>query len=82
VHYDSRIVATYRVDLLIDRKLLLEVKACAGPHRQHERQVINYLRATELELGLLLYFGDSPEVRRFVLRNELKRFIERSGTPR
>jgi GxxExxY protein len=73
-HCDGVMVGTYRVDLLIERRLVLEIKACA-PHDDHA--LLNYLRSTEVEPGLLLYFGRRGSFRRFVFRNALKRHIER-----
>lgn len=56
VQYDGRVVGTYRADLLIERQLILEVKS-GEQHKEHQRQILNYLRATDIELGLLLYFS-------------------------
>jgi GxxExxY protein len=72
VYYDGIIVGTYRADLLIEGRLVVEVKACSTPHGKYARQLLNYLRCTDLELGLLLYFGEKPHVRRFIHRNGLK----------
>lgn len=78
VHYDGVIVGTYRVDLLIENRLVLEIKSCSSIRSEHLKQLLNYLRSTNLELGLLLNFGAQPLVRRFVFRNELKEH-QRSG---
>jgi GxxExxY protein len=72
VYYDGIIVGTYRVDLLIENRLVVEVKACRIAQGKFARQLLNYLRCTDVELGLLLYFGEKPQVRRFIHRNELK----------
>jgi GxxExxY protein len=71
VHYDGIIVGTYRVDLLVEHRLVLEIKA-ASPSSSDLKQLVNYLRATDLELGLLLSFGSPPVVKRGIFRNELK----------
>ena len=72
VHYDGIVVGSYKVDLLVERRVIVEVKACS-PHQDHSRQVLNYLRCSELEVGLLLYFQRSVTFKRFIFRNELKR---------
>jgi GxxExxY protein len=55
-----------RVDLLVDRKVIVECKTASTLHAQHEAQMLHYLEATNTELGLLMYFGSKPLFRRFV----------------
>jgi GxxExxY protein len=74
VYYDGIIVGSYRVDLLVERRLVLEIKASALSS-DDLKQLVNYLRATDLELGLLLSFGPQPVVKRAIFRNELKAHI-------
>ena len=57
VSYRDRIVGNYVTDLLIENKLLIELKALSQITNQHEAQVMNYLKATGLKVGLLLNFG-------------------------
>ena len=64
VHYEGRLVGTFSADLLVNSKILLELKATDSIHPSHEAQLTNYLRATELELGLLFNFGKKPEFKR------------------
>lgn len=71
VYYNDTVVGTYRVDLMVENRLVLEIKA-GQPTTQHQRQLLNYLRCTDVELGLLLCFGPRPVVRRFIYRNALK----------
>jgi len=52
--------------------VLIELKAVSTLERAHEEQVLNYLKATNLEVALLFNFGPRSQVRRFVLDNELK----------
>lgn len=66
VSYEGVVVGTYRVDLLVEGRLVLEVKSAEVIHREHERQLRNYLKCTGLELGLLLCFGLKPEFRRYI----------------
>ena len=56
--------------------MILELKAAEAVVEENELQLINYLRATEIEVGLLLNFGKKPELRRKILTND------RKGTPR
>jgi GxxExxY protein len=77
VWYDGVIVGSYRVDLLVERRLVLEIKACAMTP-EHPRQLLNYLRCSELELGLLLYFDHKPQVKRVIFRNALKRVADQT----
>ncbi|MGH9565913.1 MAG: GxxExxY protein, partial [Candidatus Angelobacter sp.] len=59
--------------LLVDGRVLLELKATQSLERSHEAQILNYLRATDLEVGLLLNFGDpKPQFRRIVFENSRK----------
>jgi GxxExxY protein len=66
VRYRGVPVGGYRYDLLVDDRVLLEVKSTEklGPH--DERQLLNYLRASRIEVGLLLHFGPAPHVIRRV----------------
>ena len=57
VRYRGEVVGQYRADLLVNRKLILELKAVQGILSEHEVQVVNYLAATGLEQALLLNFG-------------------------
>jgi GxxExxY protein len=70
--YDGVVVANYRMDLIIARRLLVEIKACKTLLPEHVKQVFHYLRATDLELALLFNFGRHHQVRRFTYRNSLK----------
>ena len=57
VRYRGEVVEAYRVDLLVDQRLILELKAVQAILPEHEVQVVNYLAATGLERALLLNFG-------------------------
>jgi GxxExxY protein len=72
VHYDGEIIGSYRVDLRIDNSVIIEVKAARAIATEHERQVLNYLKCSEIEVGLLFNFGTKPEFRRFLLTNDRK----------
>jgi GxxExxY protein len=72
VFFRGRVIGKFRADLVVGQVVLVEVKAATRLGPTHEAQVLNYLRATALELGLLLNFGPRPQVRRFLFDNPRK----------
>ncbi|HEU5304743.1 MAG TPA: GxxExxY protein [Gemmatimonadales bacterium] len=60
VHFRNRIVGQFRADLVVAGAVLVEAKACSYLQATHEAQMLNYLRATVLEVGLLVNFGPRP----------------------
>ena len=66
VRFHGRIVGEFRADMLVNDHLLIEIKAALRIAPPHEAQLLNYLKATGIRLGLLLNFGPSPEFRRRV----------------
>ena len=66
VYYKGEIVGHYVPDMIVEDKVIVELKAVADLRPEHEWQVINYLSATDLEVGLLLNFGHSLLARRKV----------------
>ncbi len=73
VWFRGQDVGNFKADLLVNKKVLLELKAASGIDRSHEAQLYNYLRATQVEVGLLLNFGPKPQFRRVVYSNEKKK---------
>jgi GxxExxY protein len=69
VYFRGKNVGDFRADLIVNRVILLELKTADAIAAAHEAQVINYLRATAVELGLILNFGPKPQVRRLLLDN-------------
>ncbi|HEU4628386.1 MAG TPA: GxxExxY protein [Gemmatimonadaceae bacterium] len=69
VMYKGTELTTQRLDMLVDEKLVVEVKSTHDLHKAAPRQLYNYLRATNLELGLLFHFGPEPKSYRQVCRN-------------
>jgi GxxExxY protein len=69
VFYKGEEVARQRLDMIVDRKLVVETKSTQSLHEGAVRQVSNYLRATSLELGLLLHFGPRPKFYRVICTN-------------
>ena len=72
VYYKGLLVGDYFADLLVDKSVILELKACEVLVEEHEIQLLNYLRATNVEVGLLLNFGKKPEFKRMVYTNDRK----------
>jgi GxxExxY protein len=73
VQYDKQVIGDYYADIMVNDVLILELKAVEILCEQHELQLINYLKATDIEIGLLLNFGKKPEVRRKIFSNNLKK---------
>jgi GxxExxY protein len=70
VSYRGRIVGDYVADLVVENKIIVEVKAVRKLDSVHEVQLVNYLKATGLSLGLLINFGESVQVKRRVFGYE------------
>jgi len=66
VYFHNHLVGLYKADLVIDSKVIVEVKAARTIVRQHTTQLFHYLKASGLDLGLLLNFGERAEFRRVV----------------
>lgn len=69
VFYETELVGEYFADLLVENKVIIELKAAENICEEHEYQLINYLKATEIEVGLLLNCGKKPEIRRKAFSN-------------
>ena len=72
VYYAGVAVGEYYADLLVADAVIVEVKAVRALLKEHEAQLLNYLKATPYEVGLLLNFGPKPEIKRKVYDNERK----------
>lgn len=72
VRFRGVIVGRFRADLIVDNSLVVEAKSVRVLEPIHEAQLLNYLRSTRLELGLLLNFGHTPKVRRLAYSNTRK----------
>ncbi len=64
VHYHGEMVGNYIADIVVEDKIIVEIKAIKALSEIHEVQLVNYLTATGIEVGLLLNFGKSVEVKR------------------
>ena len=67
--YEDSIVGEYFADILVDDKVIVELKASRSLGLENEAQLLNYLKATDIEVGLLLNFGPKPEIKRKVFDN-------------
>ncbi len=65
-------IAEFRADLLVDNKVLIELKTGRDIDPAWEKQLLNYLRATDIEVGLLFNFGPNAQFRRYVFENDRK----------
>ena len=72
VYYRNQIIGEYFADLIVNDLVILELKAVRSLQKQHEAQLLNYLKATKFEVGLLLNFGPLPKQVRKAFDNHNK----------
>ena len=72
VYYDDEEVGDFFADILVQNTVILELKAAKKINEEHEAQLLNYLKATEVEVGLILNFGPKPQVSRKIFENKYK----------
>jgi GxxExxY protein len=75
VYYDGQLVGEYFADLVVSELIILEIKAAKALATEHEAQLLNYLKATPYEVGLLLNFGPKPETKRRSFDNNRKEWF-------
>ena len=63
VHYNNELIGEYYADIMVDDKVIVEIKAAKTMASEHEAQLLNYLKATDIEVGLLLNYGPKPEIK-------------------
>ncbi len=73
LYYDGQVIGEYYADIVVDDKVILEIKAVQAVNPVHEAQLVNYLKATDIEVGLLLNFGKSLEVKRRIFETVRRR---------
>ena len=71
VHYRNIVIGDYFADLLVDEKVIIELKCAETIAVEHECQLINYLKATGTEVGLLLNFGKKPQIKRKIFTKNI-----------
>ncbi len=72
VYYDGKVIGEYFADIVVQDCIIIEVKATRLLALEHEAQLLNYLKATKMEVGLLLNFGPKPEIKRKIFDSCLK----------
>src|SRR5574341_1775116 len=82
VYYENQVVGDYFADIIVNDQVILEIKAAEGLREENRAQLINYLKATDKEVRLLLNFGKIPEFKRVIFTNDRKeRFQSESPNP-
>ena len=76
VYFKGQLIGEYYSDLLIENKVIIELKACDLLMNVHVAQLMNYLKATKIKLGLLLNFGEEPEFKRIIYTNDRKKNLK------
>ncbi len=80
VWFRGTLIGEFRADMVVEGQVIVEIKAMRALEAAHEAQLLNYLRATEIEVGLLFNFGLRPELKRLAFSNDRKR-IRQSPKP-
>lgn len=76
VFYKNEKVGVYFADIIIDGRIILELKASEILCEEHEAQLLNYLKATSVEVGFLFNFGKKPQFKRKIFDNKYKKFVQ------
>jgi GxxExxY protein len=76
VYYFGNIVGDYNADLIVEDIVAVELKAIEMLVNENELQLINYLKATNIEVGLLLNFGKKPQIKRKIFDNDKKPMLK------
>ena len=81
VHYFGQVVGEYFADLIVDDKVILELKSAESISDSHIAQLMNYLKATHIEVGLVMNFGPKPDFKRKILTNDRKPHFKNQENP-
>jgi len=76
VYYFGQVVGDYNADLIVEDFIAVELKAIEVLAQENEQQLINYLKATNIEVGLLLNFGRKPQIKRKIFDNDKKPLLK------
>lgn len=79
VEFRGEVIGIFRADLIVNGAVLIELKTCDVLAREHEAQTRNYLKATNIEVALLMNFGPAPRFKRLVMDNEGKKSVLKSA---
>ena len=66
IHYEGVEVGNYYADILVEDCVIVELKAAEALAKEHHAQILNYMKATGIEVGLFCNFGPKPEIKRKV----------------
>ena len=77
VWFHQQKAGEFRADFVVEEAILLELKAVQALDAMHDAQLVNYLNATEFEVGLLLNFGPKPQIHRRMMDNDRKKATAR-----
>ncbi|MCZ7355514.1 MAG: GxxExxY protein [Candidatus Methanoperedens sp.] len=72
VYYENQEVGNYFADIVVNDQIIIEIKAAESLRDEHKAQLINYLKATDKEVGMLLNFGKKAEFKRTIFTNDRK----------
>jgi len=72
VYFEGKLVGDYYADILVDERVIVEIKAAETLCAAHEAQLLNYLKATDVEVGVLLNFGPKAQFKRKLFTNDKK----------
>jgi len=72
VYYEEQVVGDFFADIVVQNAVILELKAVSELTTIHEAQLLNYLKATDMEVGLLMNFGPKPAFKRRIFENRNK----------
>ena len=75
VYYNGQLIGEYFADIVVNQLVILEIKAAKAIVTEHEAQLLNYLKATPYEVGLVLNFGPKPETKRRSFDNNRKEWF-------
>lgn len=76
VFYEGVSIGEYFADIIVSNKVILEIKTSAGIDKAHEAQLLNYLKASEIEVGLVLKFGQTAQYKRQVFSNQTRNLVK------
>ena len=79
VFFRGELVGDFRADLIVDGLVIIELKASENLHPSHEAQILNYLRATKVEVGLLFNFGEKLTFKRKIFSNKNKKHLNQKN---
>ena len=79
VYYEDQIIGKYYADIIVNDLVILELKSVKSLITEHEAQLLNYLKATPYEVGLLVNFGPKPETKRRSFNNDRKEWFVAKG---